>query len=163
MTMKGHTMSEFPADRELVISRLLDAPRSAVYRCWTQPELLKQWFAPQPWTTPEASLDVRPGGSSVIVMQSPDGEKMPNHGIYLEVIENEKLVTTDAFEHAWSPKEGQPFMVAILTFEDEAGKTRYTARVRHWTTEARQQHEQMGFHEGWGVCADQLEQLARSI
>jgi uncharacterized protein YndB with AHSA1/START domain len=156
-------MSDFPNDRELILNRLIDAPRSAVYRCWTDPVLLKQWFAPEPWTTAEVTLDVRAGGESLIVMQSPEGERMPNRGVYLEVIEGERLVTTDAFESAWAPKEGQPFMLLILTFENEGGKTRYTARVRHWTAEARDQHEQMGFHEGWGLCADQLERLAKTL
>jgi uncharacterized protein YndB with AHSA1/START domain len=155
--------ADFPAERELVLSRLLDAPRDKLFRCWTDPELLKQWFAPKPWTTPHAEIDVRAGGASNIVMRSPEGQDMPNPGVYLEVIPNEKLVFTDAFTTAWEPKEGAPFMVGILTFEDEGGKTRYTARVRHWTKEARDQHEAMGFLTGWGQCADQLEALAKTI
>lgn len=153
----------FPAERELVLSRLIDAPRDKVYRCWTEPDLLKQWFAPQPFTTSEARLDVRPGGANVVTMQSHDGLKFPNAGIYLEVIPNERLVLTDAFTAGWSPKDGPPFMVAIISFADEAGKTRYEARVRHWTAEARIQHETMGFHKGWGQCADQLEELAKTL
>jgi uncharacterized protein YndB with AHSA1/START domain len=154
---------DFPDDRELVLSRLLGAPRAAVFRCWTEADLLKQWFAPKPFTTPVAELDVRMGGASLITMESPDGQEMPNAGVYLEVVPNEKLVFTDAFTSAWTPRDGAPFMVVILTFEDEAGKTRYTARVRHWTVEARQQHEAMGFHAGWGLCADQLEALAKTL
>ncbi len=154
---------DFPDDRELVLSRLLGAPRTAVFRCWTEADLLKQWFAPKPFTTPVAELDVRPGGASLITMRSPDGQEMPNAGVYLEVVPNEKLVFTDAFTAAWTPRDGAPFMVVILTFEDEAGKTRYTACVRHWTTEARQQHEAMGFHTGWGLCTDQLEALAGTL
>lgn len=156
-------MTQFPENRELMLTRVIDAPRAAVYRCWTKTELLKQWFAPHPWTVPEAELDVRPGGVNRIVMQSPTGEPMQGGGVYLEVIENEKLVFTDAFEAAWSPKEGQPFMTVILTFENEGSKTRYTARVRHWTAEGKAQHEAMGFHAGWGQCADQLEALAKTI
>ncbi|HUN52454.1 MAG TPA: SRPBCC domain-containing protein, partial [Candidatus Sulfotelmatobacter sp.] len=67
-------------DRDLVLRRIIDAPRYKVYRAWTEPELLKQWFAPLPWTTPVAELDVRPGGASLIVMRSPDGQDMPNRG-----------------------------------------------------------------------------------
>ena len=96
-------------------------------------------------------------------MQSPDGLKFPNAGIYLEVVPNKRLVLTDAFTAGWSPKDGPPFMVAIISFGDEAGKTRYEARVRHWTTEAQAQHETMGFHKGWGQCADQLEALAKTL
>ena len=150
-------------ERELVLTRLLDAPRRNLYRCWTESELLKQWFTPAPWTTPFAELDVRAGGSNYIVMADPDRKEYPNRGVYLEVVENEKIVVTDAFVTAWEPS-GKPFMVATITFEDEEeGKTRYTARVQHWSVEDRQQHEQMGFHEGWGQCADQLEKLAKQL
>src|SRR5262245_19192132 len=78
------------SDRELVITRVIDAPREKVFKAWTEPELLKQWFAPRPWTTPLAELDVKPGGCSLIVMRSPDGKEYPNRGVYLEVVENER-------------------------------------------------------------------------
>ncbi len=150
------------ADRELVLTRIFDAPPEKVFRAWTEPELIKQWFAPQPWTTPYAETDVRPGGSNLITMRSPEGEDYPNPGVYLEVVENERLVVTDAYTRAWEPSE-QPFMTLILTFEDLGGKTRYTARVLHWSVADRERHEQMGFHEGWGQCADQLAELLRRI
>jgi uncharacterized protein YndB with AHSA1/START domain len=156
-------MLNFPTNRELVLNRLLDAPREKIYRCWTEPELIKQWFAPKPFTTAEATLDLRPGGASTIVIQSQDGLKFPNAGVYLEVVPNERIVFTDAFTAGWSPKDGPPFMVAIVTFADEGGKTRYEAHVRHWSPEARLQHEQIGFHRGWGQCADQLEALAKTL
>jgi uncharacterized protein YndB with AHSA1/START domain len=150
------------SDRELVIARIIDAPREKMFRAWTDPELLKQWFAPLPWTTPFAQTDVRPGGASLIVMRDPDGNEFPNRGVYLEVVENERLVFTDAYSRAWEPSE-KPFMTVALTFEAEGGKTRYRARVRHWTVADREAHEQMGFHEGWGQCADQLEALTAKI
>lgn len=146
------------SDRELVLTRLIDAPRAAVFRAWTDPDLLKRWFAPRPYTTPVAELDVRPGGASLVVMRSPEGREMPNRGVYLDVVENERLVFTDAYTQAWEPSP-KPFMTVILTFEDEGGGTRYTARVRHWTAADREAHEAMGFHEGWGRCADQLAAL----
>lgn len=146
-------------EHELSLTRLIDAPRAAVYRAWTDPELLKQWFAPLPYTTPHAELDVRPGGANLIVMKSPEGQEMPNRGSYLEVVPNEKIVFTDAYVGDWMPSPNKPFMTVILTFEDEAGKTRYTARVRHWTAEDKETHENMGFHQGWGICADQLTAL----
>lgn len=149
-------------ERELVLTRLIPAPRAALYRCWTEPGLLTQWFAPAPWTTAKAELDVRPGGSSLVVMRSPEGQEFPNRGVYLEVVENERLVATDAYTQAWEPSP-KPFMTLILTFEDEAGGTRYTARARHWSAEDRANHEAMGFHEGWGRCADQLAALAATL
>ncbi len=149
--------------RDLVLTRIIDAPREKVYRAWTEVELLKQWFAPKPWTTLHAELDVRAGGASLVVMADENGNEYPNPGIYLEVVPNEKLVFTDAYNSAWEPS-GKPFMTAILTFEDAGvGKTRYTAVVKHWSAEDREAHVKMGFHEGWGMCADQLEQLARTI
>ena len=152
------TSATNPADRELVISRIFDAPREKVFQAWTDPELLKQWFAPLPWTTPVAELDVCAGGASLIVMRGPDGHEFPNQGVYLEVVENERLVFTNAYTKAWEPSE-KPFMTVIVTFENLDGKTRYTARVLHWTVADRETHEQMGFHQGWAQCADQLATL----
>jgi uncharacterized protein YndB with AHSA1/START domain len=77
-------------------------------------------------------------------------------------VPNQKLVSTDAYVKAWEPSD-KPFMTLILTFEDEAGKTRYTARVRHWTVADREAHEKMGFHGGWSLCTDQLEALVAKI
>lgn len=150
------------SDRELVLTRLIDAPREKLFRAWTDPALLKQWFAPHPYTTPVAELDVRPGGANTIVMQAPDGTQIPCNGVYLDVAENERLVFTDAYAGAWEPSQ-KPFMTAIITFENEGGKTRYTARVRHWTVADRETHEKMGFHEGWGQCADQLAALVARL
>jgi uncharacterized protein YndB with AHSA1/START domain len=150
------------ADHELVLTRLIDAPREKLFRCWTEPELILLWFTPPPWKTIAAELDLRAGGASVITMQGPDGTRMPNRGIYLEVIPNERLVFTDAYTSAWVPS-GKPFMTGILTFEDEDGKTRYTARVRHWSAEDCAAHEKMGFHQGWSVATDQLAALAATL
>lgn len=150
------------ADRELVLTRIIDAPREKLFRAWTDPQLLKQWFVPRPWTIASAEVDVRPGGSSLIVMRDPEGNDHPNRGVYLEVVENERLVFTDAYTRAWEPSE-KPFFTGIITFEDEGGKTRHTARARHWTAADREVHEKMGFHEGWGQCADQLAALVAKI
>jgi uncharacterized protein YndB with AHSA1/START domain len=151
------------SDRELVISRIVDAPREKLFRAWTDPQLMKQWFAPAPWTTPVAEVDVRPGGGSRIVMRNPEGNEFPSEGVFLEVVPNERLVFTDAFKKSWEPS-AQPFFTCILTFEDAGGgKTKYTARALHWSKEARDEHERMGFHDGWAQCADQLEELARKI
>ena len=157
-------MTATPAsDRELVLTRVIDVPREKLWRCWTEPKLMVQWFTPAPWKTIHAETDVRPGGSSYVVMQGPDGQEMPNRGVYLEVIPNEKLVFTDAYTSAWQPSEN-PFFTGVLTFEDLAGgKTRYTARALHWTKENCEAHAKMGFHEGWGVAADQMAALAKTL
>ena len=126
------------------------------------PELIKQWFAPAPWTTPTVETDVRVGGSNLVVMRSPDGNEFPNRGVYLEVVKNERLVFTDAFAKAWEPSE-KPFMTVVLTFEEHDGKTRYTARVHHWTIADREAHEKMGFHPGWAMCAEQLATVVEKL
>ena len=150
-------------DRDLVITRDIAVPSDKLYRCWTESALMTQWFAPRPWTTPHAETDVRPGGSNLVVMRGPDGQEFPNPGVYLEVVPNERLVVTDAYVRAWEPS-AKPFMTLILTFEDlGGGRTRYTARARHWNAEDREAHEKMGFHEGWGQCTDQLAELAATL
>lgn len=150
------------SNSELTFTRYIAAPRHAVWRCWTEPELIKQWFTPRPWTTPEVEVDVRPGGSSRMLFRGPNGEEFPNRGIYLEVVPDEKLVFTDAYTEAWVPA-AEPFMTATVTLEDEGEGTRYTARVVHWTEEARMRHEAMGFHQGWGKAAEQLEGVASGL
>ncbi len=147
----------------LSIERTLKAPRMHIWRCWTEPELLKQWFCPKPWTVCHAEMDVRAGGSSNIVMQGPDGQQIPNPGVYLEVISGRKLVFTDAFTSAWVPS-GKPFMVGEIVLEDTPeGYTHYIAKALHWSEEDRKTHEQMGFHAGWNIAADQLEALAQTL
>jgi uncharacterized protein YndB with AHSA1/START domain len=148
--------------RDLQITRLLNAPREKVWRCWTEAEHLVKWFAPKPWTTPYAKLDVRPGGAQIVTMRSPEGQDYPTNGLYLEVIPNEKLVWTDAYTGAWIPS-AKPFFTAILTFADEDGKTRYTATARHWNADDTQTHAKMGFDGGWNQCATQLEEIAAGL
>ena len=153
-------MTEHPFD--LVLKRHIAAPAALLYRCWTEPALLKQWFVPAPWTIARAELDVRPGGASLVVMRDPDGNEYPNPGIYLEVVPNQRLVFTDAYTAGWVPA-AKPFMTAIISFDADGDSTHYTARARHWTEEARQQHIAMGFEQGWGICADQLAALAATL
>ncbi len=153
---------ETNSSRDLVLTRLIDAPPEAVFRCWTEPELMTRWFAPKPWSTPRASVDLRPGGATLVVMADENGTEYPNPGQYLEVIPNRKLVFTDAYTGDWQPSE-KPFFTCVLTFEPEGSKTRYTAIARHWTIEDRETHEKMGFREGWSLCAAQLEDVAKAL
>lgn len=145
-------------DRELELTALIDAPRENLFRAWTDPKLMVQWFTPKPWSTVRAETDVRAGGSSLVVMADPEGNEYPNRGVYLEVVPNQKLVFTDAFTEAWEPSE-KPFFTCVLTFTDEGGKTRYTARAKHWTKESCDEHEKMGFHDGWKLATLQLVEL----
>lgn len=147
----------------LVLERIFEAPPEKVFQAWTDPAILPRWFAPRPFTTPVVDIDPRPGGKFNTTMRSEDGTEYPNSGIYLEVTPNRKLVTTDAFTAGWIPS-GQPFMVSELTFEPlEGGRTKYTARAMHWNAETKAQHEAMGFHAGWGQCADQLAEVLATV
>ena len=144
--------------RDLILTRTFNVSPAKIFNAWTEPAQLKQWFAPLPWTTAKVETDVRAGGTSLIVMRSPEGKEFPGYSVYLEVVKNERLVFTDAFTTAWEPSE-KPFMVVALTFEAQGGKTNYTARVSHWTVADREAHEKMGFHQGWVTCAEQLAAL----
>lgn len=155
--------AESIADRELSFTRIINATPDKLFRAWTDPAIIVKWFTPEPWKTVRADIDLRPGGSSCIVMRSPEGQEFPNNGVYLEVVKNKKLVFTDAFVRAWEPSN-KPFMVGTITLEDLGGdKTRYTARVQHWTIADRKAHEDMGFHPGWGKATDQLEALVATL
>lgn len=96
------------AAHELVLTRLMDAPADKLFRCWTDPDLLKRWFAPKPYTTPVAEMDLRVGGATNMVMKGPDGQEMPNPGTILDVVPDRKLVFTDAYTGDWMPREGAP-------------------------------------------------------
>ncbi|MDF7776781.1 SRPBCC family protein [Sphingomonas sp. AOB5] len=145
---------------ELVIERLLDAPASALWRAYT--DHLNEWFCPPPWRAEVTAMDLRAGGRSCVTMYGPNGEVMPNEGVYLEVIPERLIVFTDAFTPGWNPA-GQPFMVGSFEFEPEGDKTRYRGRARHWTAEAMEQHKAMGFEQGWGIVAGQWEAVARRL
>lgn len=142
-------------DRELRLTRVIDTPRTVLFRAWTDPRLLAQWWGPHGMTTPVCEIDLRPGGRFFTVLRAPDGSEFPSHGIYLEVTEPERIVFTDAFGPGWVPSRA-PFMTAIITFEDLGARTRYTARALHWTVADREKHERMGFHKGWGESLDRL-------
>lgn len=152
-----------PNLHELRLERLLNAPVEALWRCWTEPALLEQWFCPKPWYVTDATLDPRPGGEFSTIMHGPDGEEFPTTGVFLAVEPCERIVTTDAFLPGWLPSE-RAFMTAEIRFERSADdKTNYRASVRHWTAQAKDEHEAMGFHTGWGAATDQLEALARTV
>lgn len=149
--------------RELVIARRIEAPAAALFRCWTDPKLLPLWFAPKPLTTEVLEMDLRTGGVQRMVMREPNGTEHPTAGVYLEITPNRRLVFTDAFGADWVPAEN-PMFTGHLTFEEQAdGSTLYTARARHWTEESAKAHAEMGFTEGWGICATQMAEVARSL
>ena len=149
-------------DTDLILTREINATREILYTCWTTPDHLVQWFVPKPHRVTACALDVRPGGKCNTTFEV-EGNIMENNGVYLEVVPNEKLVFTDTYTEGWKPAP-DPFMTAILTFEDLGqGRTRYTAVARHRSKEAAESHRQMGFHDGWGTVASQLEAYAQGL
>jgi uncharacterized protein YndB with AHSA1/START domain len=151
----------FPTDRELVISRIIDASRAQVFAAWS--EHLPEWWGPHGMTTPVCEMDLRPGGTFRTVMRAPDGTEYPTRGIFLEVVLDERIVFTDAFDAGWEPHP-DVFFTCIATFETAAGhRTRFTARALHWTVANREKHEKMGFHHGWGESLDRLAACATRL
>ncbi len=82
---------------DLQIDRTFKAPRKAIWRCWTETDLLKQWFCPKPWGVEHAEFDLKPGGKSMVIMKGPNGERFENPGCWLEVVPMERLVFTEIF------------------------------------------------------------------
>ena len=144
---------------ELAVERLIDAPVAAVWRAYT--DHLGDWFCPRPWRAQVVEMDLRAGGRSAITMYGPEGEVMPNEGVYLEVVPEHRIVFTDAFRAGWMPQG--PFMVGFMEFTPDGERTRYRGRARHWTSEAFEQHKAMGFEAGWSTVAEQLEDVAKRI
>jgi uncharacterized protein YndB with AHSA1/START domain len=158
-------------DLDLVLERTIDAPRELVWKAQTRPEHLKQWFAPRPYEISECELDLRPGGIFRIRMTGPDGFDTGhgNAGCVLEVVDGERFSWTSALGPGYRPAEMgegcESFpMTAIITLADAGdGRTLYRAVALHRNGADRDTHEKMGFEQGWGTCASQLEELARSL
>ena len=156
---------------DLSFSRIVDVPRAQIWRAWTEPERLKPWFCPLPWTTISCEIDLRPGGAFRTTMQSPEGQTFPNEGCYLVVVPNEKLVWTNALLAGYRPSEPSDTcgsadasfkFTAMVELADDPHGTRYTATVIHANEAGCQQHAAMGFEAGWGMALDQLVAMIKS-
>jgi uncharacterized protein YndB with AHSA1/START domain len=150
---------------DLVFERVVDVAPALVWAAWTTPEHIKHWFTPAPWKTVDCEIDLRPGGIFRTVMRSPEGQEFPNLGCYLEIVSNKKLVWTNALAPGFRPATSSdtaaagcgPFVfTAVISFEPHVKGTKYSALVMHSEEEGRRKHEEMGFHEGWGIALDQL-------
>jgi uncharacterized protein YndB with AHSA1/START domain len=155
-TSNNHTATATrPTERELILTRVFDAPRALVYRAWTEREHMMQWWLPGPgFTVPVCELDVRPGGALRIDMRGPDGTLYPNTGCFFEVSKPDRLVfgtvAVDDVEHA---------IIAgmnTVTLAAQQGKTKLTlhARIIHVAPEAAAAIA--GMEMGWSNCLDRL-------
>lgn len=145
-------MRSMPAmnDRELVLTRLLDAPRELVFRAWTDPEHVSHWWGPTDFTVPSIRMDVWPGGSYRACLRSAEGAEYWVQGTFREIVVSEQLV----FSWAWEDDDGKPDheTQVTVTFEDVGGKTLMTFRQAVFeSVESRDSHE-----AGWDECLDRL-------
>jgi uncharacterized protein YndB with AHSA1/START domain len=149
-TKIGETTFTTPSDREIVMTRLFDAPRALVFDAYTNPEHLPHWFGPRGWTLPVCEIDLRPGGSWRFVMRGPDGTEMGMSGVYQEVAPPERLVSTESFDDY--PGE----TLNTLTLTEEDGKTTYTVTVLYPSKEVRDAVLASGMQEGAAESFDRL-------
>jgi len=152
---------------DLVLTRQTEVSPELVWKAWTTPDLLMQWFCPKPWKVSDCTIDLRPGGRFWTVMESPEGEKFPGDACYLEVVENRRLVWTSALLPGYRPKVSAGAesgvdmfsFTAVIELAPYGLGTTYTATVIHADEEARRKHEGMGFEGGWGTAFSQLVEL----
>jgi len=147
--------------QDLVITRLVRAPRATLWRAWSDPGMLKEWWCPKPWTTEVRAFDMRPGGAFHTFMQGPDGGTSDNPGSFLEVVPQQRIVFSSLLLEGWRPATPWMAFTAVITLADEGEGTRYVATVMHPDKATRDRHEEMGFFGGWNTCIDQLEAFAR--
>lgn len=147
---------------DLVFERTTALAPEKIWKGWTDPATLMKWFCPKPWKVTECRIDLKPGGEFYTLMEGPKGEKMPNEGCFLEVIPREKLVWTNMMTKGFRPATveviGFPFTGTILVSKI-GQETLYKAIITHADEKGRNQHDQMGFQEGWGKAFEQLEEL----
>jgi uncharacterized protein YndB with AHSA1/START domain len=144
-------------EQEIVVERRFKAPRTLMFQVFTQPEHLKRWWAPQPYTIPVCTIDLRPGGIWHYCMRSPQGQDYWARSVYNEIVPPEKLVYTSTFadEHA-NPIAGMPEHLTIVTFSEKASKTHVTARIQFVSAAALKVAVDMGMAQGMSMTWDYL-------
>jgi uncharacterized protein YndB with AHSA1/START domain len=149
-TKIGETTFTTPSDREIVMTRVFDAPRALVFDACTNPEHLQHWFGPRGWTLPVCEVDLRPGGAWRFVLRGPDGSEMGMSGVYQEVAPPERLVSTESFDDY--PGE----TLNTLTLSEEEGRTTYTVTVLYPSKEVRDAVLESGMQDGASESFDRL-------
>lgn len=153
--------SESTADRELVITRLLNAPRELLWKAWTDPKHLINWFGPKGFTNTFLECDIRPGGVWKFIMHGPDGVDYPNRIVF------DKIVKPDYLTYTHGRFDGPEMFRVKVSFEEEAGKTRITMHSIFPTTEALNgalnQAKKYGALEGGNSTLDKLEEELKKM
>jgi uncharacterized protein YndB with AHSA1/START domain len=146
----------------IIITRTFDAPASLVFKTWTDSALLQQWYAPLPYTLPVSRMDLRPGGTWLYAMESPEGERHWAKSVYREITPPSRLVYVDSF----SDENGAtvpPESFVTVTFEESAGKTTVTILTEFENQEDRDTLANMGMVEGFNMGLDQLANLLETL
>ena len=145
------------AERELVITRVFDAPRELVWKAWTERELAMQWAGPRGFTALDFNLDPRPGGTWHLTMHSPETGELTNRGVVREAVEPERLV----FTFAWDNEDGSPGreMLITITFAERDGKTEMTFTQGVFESV----EDRDGHREGWSESFDKLAEYLASV
>jgi len=127
MAEKSNSSVKEPASREVLITRVCDAPRDLMFQAWIDPKHMAQWWGPKGFTNPVCEMDARSGGGLRIVMRAPDGVKHPMTGVFREIVKPERLVFTAVARD----KEGNPLLEALttVTFAEQGGKTKLTVQA----------------------------------
>ena len=147
---------------DLVLVRQLKASPENLYRCWTDAELLKQFFTPRPGVTAEAAIDPVPGGRFYTKMVFDDLGAFPQEGCILVADPGRRLAFTDCLSAGFRPKTGG-FFTADITFTAKDGGCEYRVTARHADAETMRKHAEMGFENGWGATSAQLDAVALSL
>ncbi|MGH7584647.1 MAG: SRPBCC family protein, partial [Gemmatimonadales bacterium] len=150
-----------PSDTEILITRDFAAPRHLVYRAWTEPDLIKRWWHANRGTMTVADVDLEVGGRWRYAMVTPGGYEVAFHGVYREIVPNERLVSTEVFEGF--PDAEAAAAVNAVTFEDQGSGTRVTMLVQHVKREHRDAHIESGMEDGLQDALVLLEQAALSL
>ena len=141
-------------EHELVVTRVFDAPRELVFKAWTDPKIVAQWWGPHRFTNPVCELDPRPGGAIRIHMHGPDGTVYPMTGVYQEVVEPERIVFTSA---ALDASGNAMFEVlTTVTFAEEGGKTKQILRTRVIKSTPEAARYLAGLEEDWTQSLERL-------
>ena len=151
-------------DLDLILERVIRAPRTAVWQAWTDPAKFERWWLPAPMLCRVERFEARPGGALVTRM-SEDGTSYVPHmdASFLIVDDLERIVFTNAIDSAWRPVHPEPVsMTAEVTLAEHEDGTEYRVVVRHGSPESREMHEKLGFHNGWGTVTRQLAELAEA-
>lgn len=152
-----------PTDLQILITRELAAPRQHVWRAWTTPELVRRWWHAKRGEVTVCEIDLRVGGSWRYVMVTPGGMEVGFHGEYLEIVENEKLVSTETYEGLpEGVSEADGSTVNTATFVDSDGGTLVTLLIEAVSKESRDAILQSGMEDGLQDALDLLEELAAS-